>query len=106
MTTRGPFKWSYTAWMTVPADIVGVYLFWYRPTGKCIYVGMASNQPIRDRLRQHWRRSHNEGLRLWMRVFGDDLELCYAPISRRRVRTVERRLIRLLSPEANEQHKR
>ena len=105
MRSRERFNWSYRVLTDIPDAMIGVYLFWYRPTGKCIYIGMAADQPIRNRLRQHWLGSHNEALRLWMKAFGDELDLCYVQAEPNRVRTLERRLIRALSPEANKQHK-
>ena len=87
-------------------DMIGVYALWFQLTGRCIYVGQASEQTIKTRLRQHWRYSHNETLRLWMDAYGDHMEVCYAPVARNRIRTIERRLIRLWRPEANVQHNR
>ena len=87
-------------------DAVGVYAFWFRPTGKCIYVGQAAEQPIKTRLHQHWRDKRNQKLRLWMDAYGEHLDVCYATVARCRIGNMERRLIRLLQPEANEQHKR
>lgn len=96
--------WSYPTIVNAP-NVVGVYAFWHRRNGKCVYVGMASDQPIRDRLRQHWRRSHNEILRLWIRAYGAHLDICYAQVEQNKIRALERRLIHLWSPEANVQHK-
>ena len=90
----------------VPRELIGVYAFWHRNSGKCVYVGMASAQPIRNRLRQHWNRSHNETLRLWIQSYGSDLDVCYAQVEETRIEALERRLIRLWNPEANVQHRR
>ena len=98
--------WSYRALEEVPVGLVGVYAFWCRQNGKCVYVGKASEQSVGQRLRQHWRRSHNRQLRLWLQVFGDQLDMCYAAADQDKIATLERRLIRLWNPEANVQHRR
>ena len=66
---KGMLRLSHTGIEKMPKDISGVYAFWCRDNGKCIYVGMAKDQPIRNRLRQHWRDSHNEKLKMWIREF-------------------------------------
>ena len=104
----GPVAWSYSAIATVPRDMIGVYAFRFRKTGKYVYVGKAEDRPLKKRLHDHWRKSHNETLQLWIKVFGDQLDICYASVAleqRNRIGTLERRLIRLWSPEANSQHK-
>ena len=98
--------WSYGTLATMRGDTVGVYAFWFRRTGRCIYVGQAAQQPIKSRLRQHWRGSHNETLRLWMAAYGEYLDVCFAPVARNKIDAIERRLIRLWRPEANVQHNR
>ena len=102
---RTTVRWSYPNIRSVPDGMLGVYAFWCRDTGKCVYVGQASEQQIRERLRDHWRGSHNRVLSLWIRVFGDRLNVCYASVQRSRIDRLEQRLIRLWSPEANIQHK-
>lgn len=94
-------QWSHVAISQMPKDIVGVYAFWCRSNGKCIYVGKAERRPIRTRLFEHWRGSHNEILRLWIREFGADLDICYMSVDPRRIDKLETRLIRLWCPEAN-----
>ena len=98
--------WSHRTLAAVPKGLVGVYAFWCRQTGKCVYVGKASERPIRDRLHDHWSGSHNKTLRLWIQEFGDQLDLCFAHVQRDKVALFERRLIHLWNPEANVQHKR
>ena len=97
--------WSYGTLTNLPEG-VGVYAFWNRRSGKCVYVGMTADQSIRDRLHQHWSGSHNETLRLWIRAYGPQLDICYTRVERHRIKVLERRLIRLWNPEANVQHKR
>jgi len=85
----------------MPRDWIGVYAFWYRPTGKCIYVGKAVDQTIRERLRQHWNGYGSQGLLQWMEAYGEHLSICYLETAERRIKTLERRLIRRWHPEAN-----
>ena len=109
MTSRGRHEasaWSYGSLARVPRKTIGIYAFWFRHTGRCIYVGQTSEQTIKARLRQHWQGSHSGRLRLWMDAYGEYLDICYASVARNRIRTVERRLIRLWKPEANVQHKK
>ena len=103
---HGAKEWSHRTVMDAPRNRIGVYAFWCRQSGKCIYVGKASERSIRARLNEHWRRSHNETLRLWIRSFGKHLDVCYASVKKHRIPVAERRLIRLWNPEANIQHKR
>ena len=70
-------RWSHAAISQVPRDTIGVYAFWRRDNRKCIYVGQAKDRPIRDRLLDHWRGSHNEALNSWIRAFGAHLDVCY-----------------------------
>lgn len=103
---RSVIQWAHIALSQVPSDGYGVYAFWCRDTGKCIYVGKAKDRPIRDRLRDHWRGSHNLILSLWIQVFGDNLDVCYKSADASKIDVLERRLIRAWSPEANIQHNR
>ena len=48
----------------IDANATGVYGFWYDK--HCIYVGKAADQPIRNRLLQHWHESHNPTLIRWI----------------------------------------
>ena len=83
----------------IPSNIGGVYAFWYRVNGRCVYVGMATN--IKERLRTHWRNSHNKKLKQWIRAFGGSMDICYLPVNYGRIRRVERRLIKMWRPETN-----
>lgn len=90
---------------SIPATLHGVYGFWCRKNGKCIYVGKADDQPIRTRLLQEWADSHNPMLKLWINAFGESLEVCYLPVKNRgKIRRVEAMLIRAWSPETNKHH--
>ena len=98
---KAVLQWSYLSISQVPADLYGLYAFWCRDNRKCIYVGKAKERPVRMRLREHWNGSHNETLRLWIKAFGDSLDICYASVGANQVDEMERRLIRRLRPEAN-----
>ncbi|MDA8009044.1 MAG: hypothetical protein MPK75_04925 [Alphaproteobacteria bacterium] len=90
----------------MPRHIRGVYAFWYPDTGKCIYVGKAEKQSIRTRLMQEWQNSHNANLKLWMRVYGDSLEICYLPVKDEKIDRMESKLIRMWNPTTNIRKKR
>ena len=103
---REVLGWSYISIDRIPRSAYGVYAFWYRKTGKCIYVGQAAKQPVKKRLKDHWRGSHNETLKLWLRAFGGHLKICYMKVELNKIDCFERRLIRLWKPEANKQYNR
>lgn len=86
---------------SIPSHITGVYAFWCRTNGRCIYVGKAEKQPIKVRLMQEWRDSHNKNLKLWIRVFGKHLDICYLPVKDKQVNRIETKLIRMWHPETN-----
>lgn len=90
----------------IPPDKIGVYAFWNPKNGKCIYVGKAEHQPIKERLRNHWRKAENEKLRLWIEALGAQIKICYLPLGRNKIDKYETRLIRAWNPEANIQKKR
>lgn len=97
--------WTHATVAGIPRDAVGVYAFWFRHTGRCIYVGETTKQTIRVRLQQHWRGSHSGRLRLWMQAYGDHFDVCYAMVRANRIKRLERRLIERWLPEANERDK-
>ena len=91
----------------------GIYGFWCRGTGRWIYVGMARDQTVRERVMQHWGNSSNKKLNAWIRFFGDSLEICYLKIPHDKIRQLghqldhlETRLIRMWNPETNIKKKR
>ena len=47
---KGIFRFSYVGITKIPKDVSGVYAFWCRDNKKCIYVGKAEDQSIRDRI--------------------------------------------------------
>lgn len=48
----------------VPPDLCGVY--WIHTRRICIYIGIAVDQSIRKRLRQHYYNCHNAALKSWI----------------------------------------
>lgn len=51
----------------------GVYVFW---SGFfCVYVGQAKN--LKTRLCEHWRKSHNDDVNMWIRAIGSKLCVTY-----------------------------
>ncbi len=103
---RAKRRWSYLDIELIPKDIIGVYAFWCRDNGKCIYVGMAEDEPVKERLFAHWNGSHNETLKQWIQEFGDNLDICYKAVESGRIRKLEDRLIKTWDPEANEKQRR
>ncbi len=103
-TKKTIMRWSYHGLSRMPRSVSGVYAFWRRDTGKCIYVGQSQERPIQRRLREHWRYSHNETLRLWIKSFGGNLDVCYMPVEKSKVTAFEKRLIKAWRPEANKQY--
>jgi len=88
----------------MPSNITGVYAFWCRVTGKCIYVGKAKERPIQKRLKEHWRGSDIRNLQLWIQAFGQFLDICYLPVKYEKINQVEVRLIKMWHPEINVIH--
>ena len=101
-TDKSLIAWSHLNIGQVPADLRGVYIFWCRDNGKCIYVGQAKTRPIRRRLKDHWDGSHNETLKLWIRTFGESLDVCYARVPANKIDKFEKKLIERLRPETND----
>lgn len=94
-------KWGYSHIKSIPATWKGIYVIWNPPKKKCFYVGQAKDQSIRNRLLQHWAKSHNEELRKLIKVFGKYLEVCYIWCERDYIDHLEKKLIKHWKPEAN-----
>ena len=93
---------------SIPENAIGVYGFWRRESGRCIYIGKAEKS-LRQRVKQEWDNSHNPKLKSWIRCFGESLEICYLPVPHDkigRVDSLETRLIRIWNPETNINKKR
>ena len=103
---KTPMPLSISSIERIPPSVMGVYAFWNPANGKCIYVGQAKCQPIKERLRAHWRNADNEKLRLWIQALGARIKICYLPLERGKIDKCETRLIRVWNPEANIQKKR
>ncbi|WP_423908624.1 GIY-YIG nuclease family protein [Candidatus Spongiihabitans sp.] len=99
--TRNKMSFRHHNIDSIPPHIKGVYGFWCRTNGKCVYVGKAEKQSIKDRLTQHWRNSHNENLRLWIKAFGAFLDICYLSVKDNRIDKMETKLIQIWHPETN-----
>lgn len=92
-----PFKLVHIS--RIPPTFFGVYSFWHKR--RCIYIGQAKSQPIRDRLYQHFKESHSDRLNDWIMAYGADLTVCYVQLEKRRIDRAERRLIKVKKPFAN-----
>ena len=93
----------------MPDDAIGVYAFWCQKSGRCLYVGKAEQQSIRERVKREWRDSHNKQLKFWIKKYGKYLEICYLTVPYDRMHKVdnlETKLIRLWNPETNKNKKR
>ena len=89
----------------IPQGAHGVYGIWYKR--HCIYVGKAVQQTIADRLRQHWSRTHNEALQMWIDAEGPNLKVAFLAIDDcKRIECYERYFIGRFQPLANETLKR
>ena len=76
----------------------GVYGFWFNRG--CIYIGKALN--IKDRLGQHWRGSHNDELRDWVRAKKSKLSFNYKfQVDGVDIDSMERFFIRRFEPRCN-----
>jgi len=105
--------WSYLNIESLDKKVKGLYVFICREKQRCIYVGKAVDQSIKARLSNHWSRSHNKSLRLWIKSFGDFLYVRYCPIpdtdteqGRHLVDSLENQLIKASKPKVNIQLKR
>ena len=83
----------------IPYDARGVYSFWFG--NRCIYIGQAKNQRVRDRLLQHFKGSHNQILNLWINAYGGQLEFCCYLTKPHKINFLEKLLIRAWKPVAN-----
>ena len=99
--------WGYQSINGICGTMFGVYSIWCSKNKQCIYVGMAAPQSsIKKRLHDHWKGGHNDMLWLWIKAFGDHLEVCYIPMDSciASIRELEEQLISLWNPKTNIQH--
>ena len=84
----------------------GVYAIWWQH--RCLYVGRSTDGTIYNRLCSHMADCHNNVLKSWIKVKGDQLKfsyLCLDGISElSMISTIETELIRLLNAELNVLH--
>ena len=84
----------------LPRNAFGVYGFWYGT--RCIYVGKAANQPIKERLKQHWTDAKNPRLREWFEAKGREICFAYKVITEKKeIDAVERLYIKRFQPLTN-----
>jgi len=60
--SRKKFNWANIS--RIPDNVYGIYSIW--TSNLCIYVGQAKRQGIRNRLVQHYNKSHNDDLTRWI----------------------------------------
>lgn len=101
---KGKLPWTLGSIDKLPGDEGGVYAVWYRPTGKCVYVGQ-TGRDLRRRLMEHWEGGTSPDLAGWISEFGEALDLCYRRSDPERAKRLEKRLIRKWQPEANKRGK-
>ena len=81
----------------------GVYIIWsLTAIGglKPIYVGM-SKTSVRRRLANHFNKSHNKGVDIYVRGSHHAMMVCWGTIPAERAKAVETKLIKMLSPREN-----
>ena len=100
----GSFNFNFNALLRMPHVEHAVYFFWSKSKASHVYVGK-TDRTLQQRLREHWRRSENPTLRVWIKHDPDDLVVCYAACPAALVLKLERRLIRRLDPTGNRDHK-
>lgn len=59
------FPFAFVAINNVHQDAYGIYEIFRQNV--CLYVGMAKDQTIRERLTQHYNRCENDFLKLWIK---------------------------------------
>ncbi|MCO6433067.1 GIY-YIG nuclease family protein [Nitrosomonas nitrosa] len=101
MRARWPFR--IVNFYHIPINAKGIYAFWYGK--RCIYIGQAKNQLLKDRLLQHFKRSHNQSLNIWIEAYGPELDFCVLPIKTKNIDKVEKYFIRRWQPVTNMQSK-
>ena len=82
-----------------PSDRFGVYGIWYR--GRCIYVGLAQKQSIRERLTNHKIGASNIKLKHYIQAFNEELSFCFEIYEPHEAITREREYINKLQPITN-----
>ena len=111
MSEISHFNWEYAVFNYPGIDrmsdsMIGVYVIWRSSPKRCIYVGKAESQPIRNRLLNHWGGSHNELLKCWLKAGKnrDGIKVCYRETEVSRIDRLEKKLIQMWHPEANITH--
>ena len=83
-------------------DSPGIYRIFI---GKiCLYVGSAKDQTLKERLKQHWRGSHNRRLGMWINNYGKSLTIEFCVIDEQKlssIKEIEQSQIDKFSPMLN-----
>lgn len=58
------FVFNYANIQRIPDDFHGVYFVWTNSV--CVYIGKADKMSLKNRLMSHYKRSHNDSLKLWI----------------------------------------
>jgi excinuclease UvrABC nuclease subunit len=99
---RDGIGFSYVNIMRWAPEAPGIYRFFF---GKiCLYVGSARDQTLKDRLKQHWRGSHNHRLGIWIKNHGKTITVEFCVVDVRdleRIKELEQSQIQKFSPMLN-----
>lgn len=98
--TEGTIPFRLAAFEALSVDEHGLYSFWFKRI--CIYIGKAECSSIRQRLTEHWTKTHNDYLAEWIDAKGPDLRIKFKVINKRaEIEVFERFFIRKFKPLAN-----
>ncbi len=89
---------------SIPSDAIGIYGFWYKYNNRCIYIGQAKGQSIRERVKQEYENSHNSQLKEWIECFRNSLKIRYLTVPSSKIcdiNKLEKKFISLWNPETN-----
>lgn len=88
-------KFTLSTLQSLPVFAIGVYGLWHQ--SRCIYIGSTIKQSLRQRLMQHWNKSHNARLAKWIAARGRGLSFCYIEASSDKIVSLEKALERFPS---------
>jgi excinuclease UvrABC nuclease subunit len=81
-------------------DSPGVYGFRYRHYW--VYIGSTEKQSLRKRLKDHWIKSHNSELSLWLEAKRKEVQIAYLPLKNSKsISKYEKLYIRKFQPLTN-----
>lgn len=93
------FPFAYRSIDRVNSEAFGIYEIYCQTT--CLYVGMAKEQTIRERLFQHYNDCHNDFLKLWIKSSYKLRFRIFTVQDHQRIPTLESEKIRHLAPLCN-----